>query len=101
MTDKITISLDKMMKHGTIFSLTYPKPSEPDIMIKIWAGIFEVLLHNTDIYIRWQVNADFTSMNNINIIHIYRSEKGLTTGETDRIMFKLDAKLVLMYNNNE
>ncbi|KAL9559266.1 hypothetical protein PS6_000847 [Mucor atramentarius] len=29
------------------------------------------------------------------------SEKGLTTGETDRIMFKLDAKLVLMYSNNE
>ncbi|KAI9354231.1 hypothetical protein BD770DRAFT_325052, partial [Pilaira anomala] len=26
---------------------------------------------------------------------------GLTTGETDRIMFKLDAKLVLIYNNNE
>ncbi|EPB92592.1 hypothetical protein HMPREF1544_00605 [Mucor circinelloides 1006PhL] len=40
-------------------------------------------------------------MNNINIIHIYRGEKGLITGETDHIMSKLDAKLVLIYNNNE
>lgn len=78
----VGIVLDKMMKHGAIFSLTHPKPSEADIMIKIWADIFEVLFYNTGIYIRW-------------------GEKGLTTGETDCIMFKLDAKLVLIYNNNE
>ncbi|KAL7310320.1 hypothetical protein PS15m_009836 [Mucor circinelloides] len=97
----VGIILNKMIKHGILFSLTEPKPSEADIMIKIWADIFEVLFQNIGIYIRWQVYADFISMNNINIIHIYRSEKGLTTGETDRIMFKLDAKLVLMYSNNE
>ncbi|KAI8064943.1 hypothetical protein BDF21DRAFT_455044 [Thamnidium elegans] len=54
----VGIILDKMMKHGTIFSSTHPKPSEAE-------------------------------------------HHGLTTGETDRIMFKLDTKLVLIYNNNE
>lgn len=44
MTNKIPTSLDKLMKHETIiFSLTQPKPSEADIMIKIWADISEVL----------------------------------------------------------
>jgi hypothetical protein len=53
MIDNISISLDKMIKHGTIFTLSKPIPSEADIIIKIWADLFEVLFFNTGIYIRW------------------------------------------------
>jgi hypothetical protein len=42
-----------MIKHTTIFSLSKPAPLEADVMIKIWADLFEVLFYNTGICIRW------------------------------------------------
>lgn len=55
MIDKICISLDKMIKHSSIFTVSKPTPSEADIIIKVWADLFEVLFFNTGIHIRWQV----------------------------------------------
>lgn len=98
----IYISIDKAIKHTTIFSISNPSPSEADVMIKVWADIFEVLFYNTGIYIRWQVYVYFTSTTKIDLYaDIHRGEKGLITGDTDRVMFKLDAKLVLIYDENE
>lgn len=53
MIDNLSISVDKMTKHSSIFTLSKPTPSEADVMIKIWADLFEVLFYNTEIYIRW------------------------------------------------
>ncbi|KAG1049585.1 hypothetical protein G6F43_008093 [Rhizopus delemar] len=49
----ISVIIDKMVKHSSIFTLSKPIPSEADVMIKTWANIFEVLFYNTEIYIRW------------------------------------------------
>lgn len=59
----IYISIDKMIKHTTIFSISKPSPSEADVMINIWADIFEV---------RWQVYVYFTSTTKTDLhAHIY------------------------------
>lgn len=63
----IYISIDKMIKHTTIFSISKPSPSEADVMIKVWADIYEVLFYNTGIYIRWQVYVYFTSTTKIDL----------------------------------
>ncbi|KAK4518286.1 uncharacterized protein ATC70_001638 [Mucor velutinosus] len=78
----ISVIVDKMIKHKSIFTISKPTPSEADIMIKIWADLFEVLFYNTEVYIRW-------------------GEKGLDTGNDDHTIFKLDAKLVLLYDGAE
>ncbi|KAI8639630.1 hypothetical protein BD408DRAFT_421032 [Parasitella parasitica] len=75
-------SIDKMITHNSIFTLSKPTPSEADVMIKIWADIFEVLFYSTGIYIRW-------------------GEKRLATGDDGNTIFKLDAKLVLLCDNAE
>lgn len=51
----VCISIDKIIKHGAIFSISKPNPSEADITIKIWVDIFKVLFYNTRVYVRWQV----------------------------------------------
>lgn len=53
MTYDVYVSIDKMIKHTSIFSIPKPTPSEADIMIKIWADLFEILFSNTGIYVRW------------------------------------------------
>ncbi|KAI8085647.1 hypothetical protein BDF21DRAFT_242228 [Thamnidium elegans] len=78
----ISVIIDKMIKHNSIFTLSKPTPSEADVMIKIWADIFEVLFYNTGIYVRW-------------------GEKRLATDDNDATIFKLDAKLVLLYDAAE
>ncbi|KAI9354028.1 hypothetical protein BD770DRAFT_412461 [Pilaira anomala] len=78
----IALTLDKMIKHPTIFTLSKPTPSEADIMIKVWADLFEVLFCNTGLYIRW-------------------GEKGLITQDDGRTIFKLDAKLVQLFDDEE
>ncbi|CAO3657115.1 unnamed protein product [Mucor hiemalis] len=47
--------IDKMIKHNSIFTLSNPTPSEADVIIKIWADIFEVLFYSTGIYVRWLI----------------------------------------------
>ncbi|KAG1473309.1 hypothetical protein G6F56_001023 [Rhizopus delemar] len=78
----ISLIVDKMIKHNSIFTLSKSTPSEADVMIKIWADFFEVFFYNTEIYIRWR-------------------EKGLDTSNDDCTIFKLDAKLVLLYDGTE
>lgn len=52
-------------------------------MIKIWADLFDVLFSNTGVYVRW-------------------GEKSLMSqNESDRVIFKLDAKFVLLYDGDE
>ncbi|CEG67049.1 hypothetical protein RMATCC62417_03527 [Rhizopus microsporus] len=46
----VSVIIDKMIKHNSIFTLSKPTPSEADIMIKIWADIFEALFYSTGIY---------------------------------------------------
>ncbi|CEP16601.1 hypothetical protein [Parasitella parasitica] len=48
----ISILIEKKIKHKTIFNISTPTPSEADIMIKVWADIFEIIFHKTDIYVR-------------------------------------------------
>ncbi|KAI7887293.1 uncharacterized protein EV154DRAFT_485007 [Mucor mucedo] len=48
----VSVIIDKMIKHNSIFTLSKPTPSEADVMIKIWADIFKVLFYSTGIYIR-------------------------------------------------
>ncbi|KAI8070245.1 hypothetical protein BDF21DRAFT_495850 [Thamnidium elegans] len=43
----------KYIKHNSIFTLSKPTPSEADVMIRIWADIFEALFYNIGIYVRW------------------------------------------------
>lgn len=72
-----------MIKHTSIFSTSKPIPSEADTMIKIWADLFGVLFSNIGVYVRW-------------------GEKGLMTqNESDRVIFKLGAKFVLLYDGDE
>jgi hypothetical protein len=33
----VSVIIDKMIKHNSIFTLSNPTPSEVDVMIKIWA----------------------------------------------------------------
>ncbi|KAI7890526.1 uncharacterized protein EV154DRAFT_482118 [Mucor mucedo] len=75
-------NLDKMIKHSSIFTNSKPTPSEADIIIKVWADLFEVLFFNTGIPIRW-------------------GEKGLRSDDADPIFYKLDAQLVLIYDGTE
>ncbi|KAG1081643.1 hypothetical protein G6F42_022876 [Rhizopus arrhizus] len=44
MIDNLPISVDKVIKHSSLFTLSKPNPSEADVMIKIWADLFEALL---------------------------------------------------------
>lgn len=53
MIDNLSISVDKVIKHSSLFTLSKPNPSEADVMIKIWADLFEALFYNTEIYICW------------------------------------------------
>ena len=50
MIDNLFFSIDKMIKHNSIFTLSKPTPSEADVMIKIWADIFDALFYSTGIY---------------------------------------------------
>lgn len=49
MIDNLFFSIDKMIKHNSVFALSKPTPSKADVM----ADIFEVLFYSTGIYVCW------------------------------------------------
>ncbi|KAG1173394.1 hypothetical protein G6F70_005461 [Rhizopus microsporus] len=73
-----SVIIDKMIKHNSVFALSKPTPSKADVM----ADIFEVLFYSTGIYVCW-------------------GEKRLAIGDDENVIFKLDAKLVLLYDGAE
>lgn len=102
MIDIISISFDKMIKHVTIFTLSKPIPSEADIIIKIWADLFEVLFFNTGILIRWYALHKIYVYEKIGLNYEEQEGgEGLISDDKDHIFFKLDAKLVLVYDDTE
>ncbi|KAI9248345.1 hypothetical protein EDC94DRAFT_652747 [Helicostylum pulchrum] len=84
----ISTLIDKVIMHQSIFMLTSPVPSEADIIIKVWADIFEILFYNSGLYLRWGEKVLFADDDN-------------DDDNMKKVFFKLDLKIVVIVDQKE